>query len=509
MPFKFTRALRALSLTLSRAAASPTPRRRPSVALTVEALEERAVPSLTPVSPSAGWPWTSIASVQITWPDGTQAVGSGAMVDSFHLLTAGHVVYNHSHGGWASSIQVIPEMSGDSQPFGIANMTYERTYNSWINYSNTHGPEDGSDAVRDIALVTLDSKIGDQTGWMSFGYNNDDNFFSSGTILNTAGYPADGGFDGSKMEFSSGPIAGLSDGGALQFRQSDITIFGGSSGSPIWAHWEDGTRIIYGVVQSNSDDMNYGTRITEQIFNDFVHDMQTDVAPDLVQPGIIHLNVLTPGLGGFSELARLDQVNAVNPIPFNQMEYSPLRAGDFLTNAAGDFAAANDNTFVAQTYNADLAANVGNYVLQAASPSFLSPGGPVFLGGFTQLALNGPTTAPLDMAKMENVPVLSYQAFDPGIFDASVFSVNTDYSQFAGSDFAVLPPDNAAVFANDFNAFQDWAPIVPVSPPALSFNSDMFSQPAATPFTGWFSDSLAPTNAVTSINPMMQMNWMW
>src|SRR5690348_14609244 len=78
--------------------------------LALEVLEARDTPSLTPVSASAGYPFTSIAKLYITFPDNKVFVGTGAMVDSFHVLTAGHNTYSWADGGWARSVKVVPQM---------------------------------------------------------------------------------------------------------------------------------------------------------------------------------------------------------------------------------------------------------------------------------------------------------------------------------------------------------------------------------------------------------------
>src|SRR5947209_6743906 len=70
----------------------------------------------------------------------------------------------------------------------------------------------------DIGLLTLDRTIGDRTGWLGYGFDNNNADFAAGAVLNTAGYPATGGFDGQHLEFTSGPTAGLSgDGSAITY----------------------------------------------------------------------------------------------------------------------------------------------------------------------------------------------------------------------------------------------------------------------------------------------------
>jgi V8-like Glu-specific endopeptidase len=245
------------------------PRRRPGVRirLGVESLEGRDAFSLSPISPTAGYPFTSIVELQATFPDHRTFVGTGVMVDRFHVLTAGHVVYAYAEGGFASQIRVTPELSGNSAPFGVAYMTYERTYSTFMNYSRAH-PGNTASGDYDIALITLDRTIGDRTGWMGFSYDNNNADFAPGAILNTAGYPAAGGYDGRHMEFSYGPIAGL----AIDYRQSAITTFGGQSGSPVWRYTPaNGASVVYGVhVGGNATPggMNFATRITQPIFTD-------------------------------------------------------------------------------------------------------------------------------------------------------------------------------------------------------------------------------------------------
>jgi V8-like Glu-specific endopeptidase len=251
--------------------------------LSIAVLEARETPSLTPISASAGFPYTAIAKLYITFPDHQTYVGSGALVDAFHVLTAGHNTYSYSDGGWATSIKVVPEMNGSYQPFGYAWMTYERTYTSFVNYTKTHAHQTATN-INDIALLTLDRTIGNRTGSMLFGYDNNNNRFAAGHILNTAGYPAAGGYNGQRMYFSSGGIAGLSgDGRAIQYWQSSITTYGGQSGSPVWEYNSaTGARIIFGVHVAGSgaaNSLNFATRITQSIFNDLQSWRQSDRAP--------------------------------------------------------------------------------------------------------------------------------------------------------------------------------------------------------------------------------------
>jgi V8-like Glu-specific endopeptidase len=259
--------------------------RRPTqraATLRLEVLEVRETPALTAVSPTAGYPYTSIVKLVMTYPNNQVRIGSGALVDGFHVLTAGHNSYSAANGGWAKSIRVIPQMNGTSHPFGSAWMTYQRTYNSFINFDKSN-PGRTATNVRDIGLLTLDRNIGNSTGWMGFGYDNNDARFAAGKTFNTAGYPG-APYDGQKMYYSGGKIAGLSaDKQAIQYWQSQITTYGGQSGSPVWEYVSStNKRTILGVHVAGSgtaSSLNFATRITQTIFNDLQRWRQSDSAP--------------------------------------------------------------------------------------------------------------------------------------------------------------------------------------------------------------------------------------
>ena len=240
----------------------------------LESLEGRKLLSLSAVSPNAGFPYTAIVDLMAAFPDGVKCQGTGVMVDSFHVLTAGHMLYSSADGGFASQILAAPELCGNSAPFGTASMTTERPDPIYVNWDNAH-PGTPASANHDIGLITLNRTIGNSTGWMAYGYDNNDADFAPGTIFNTAGYPGPkGGYDGCHMAFSSGPIAGLSpDGAALEYDQSSITTYCGQSGSPVWSYdpSTDPERVVYAIHvagDNTPNSLNSATRITQNIFNE-------------------------------------------------------------------------------------------------------------------------------------------------------------------------------------------------------------------------------------------------
>jgi len=246
--------------------------------LKVECLDDRILPSFSPISPNAGYPFSAVVQVQITYADGEMAMGSGAMIDSFHVLTAGHVLYDSDKGGWAKSVEVIPDRYNNSAPFGTANMTYERVDSSWITWNKSH-PEQPSTTAEDVGLITLDRKIGNSTGWLGFGWNSDNSFFTN-HYFETAGYPGTIG-NGEQMYNGFGKLTGVK-GTDLLSTEGNITVVPGQSGSPLFSN---ANRVIYGVVsgvsgsESNANTTDYFARITQPVYNWIKNALNSDRAP--------------------------------------------------------------------------------------------------------------------------------------------------------------------------------------------------------------------------------------
>lgn len=65
------------------------------------------------VTNTNSYPWSAVGRIEVTFPhesapgrNDVNRYGSGAMIDSFHFLTAGHLLYDHDRGGWATSVKV-------------------------------------------------------------------------------------------------------------------------------------------------------------------------------------------------------------------------------------------------------------------------------------------------------------------------------------------------------------------------------------------------------------------
>ncbi|KKL86108.1 hypothetical protein LCGC14_1948040 [marine sediment metagenome] len=253
------------------------------------------------------YPWTSICKLYITAEDGTNWIASGAMIDDFHVLTAGHNVYLHDNGGWASSVEVIPGMDGTYEPFGSAMVTRMRSYTSWT--------EDEM-VEHDWAVLTLDTKMGDYTGWLGRQTASYSHSIYTGTV-HTAGYPGD--LDsGENMYYTSG-----SGDSADEYNHWFwLDIAGGQSGSPVWT--DDGSnRYIVSILAYSYNNVsypNFGTRLNQDKFDKirvWLNEDSANPLPDLKDRGV--------EFSGFSpyqfslELSTIDIYSEIENIGFSSV----------------------------------------------------------------------------------------------------------------------------------------------------------------------------------------------
>ncbi|MEH1807252.1 trypsin-like serine protease [Nostoc sp.] len=253
----------------------------------------------TKVSNTTTFPFSAIGKMRIRWkgPDGVIDTaddiivnGSGAMIDSYHFLTAGHCVYDTRYGGWADKIEVMLGSKGniiagtnraDYEYYSEAKSVYTRSFEGW-----TQGDQTKSETFQyDIGLVTLDRNIGNFTGWFNYGY--DDNL-NSGTLMNVTGYPSDkfdsnsdGKFDNYDMWTQSGKITSTTD---SILRSNELDILNGNSGGPLWLNNSNTNKpTIYGVASNETTTnqtplYNEFARITSTRYNEIQNWINEDTA---------------------------------------------------------------------------------------------------------------------------------------------------------------------------------------------------------------------------------------
>ncbi len=215
------------------------------------------------------FPWRTIVKLYITAQDGSKFVGSGMILDDFHVMTAGHCAYLHDHGGWASSIEIVPAMDTadtPSDPYGHAWVTLMRSYTAWVNDENSQ---------HDWAVLTLDRNIGTYTGWMGrMTAPSDSSIYTD--EANVAGYPADLS-SGGRLYYSYEPGRGATSNN--HYYEADTA--GGMSGCPVW-RLTGGNRYIMTVHAyggGGSPNPNYGTRLNQEKYDRIFTWLGADTAP--------------------------------------------------------------------------------------------------------------------------------------------------------------------------------------------------------------------------------------
>ena len=254
------------------------------------------------------YPWRTVCKLFMTFPDGAHGGCSGAIIGcpddhGYHVLTAGHCVYSHDHGGWATSVKVVPGLEDDYMSYNYAWATILRSYSGWT---------ENGDHRHDWALITIDRNVGDFTGWMGRMTADPGNSVYTGA-LNIAGYPGDKdcgtpGSSGLCMYFDA-------DNGRTATEHNHwyyMDTAPGMSGSPVWVYYTNPERRYILTVHAYGDDgsgSNHGTRLNQDKFDriitwcnsdtpptdyaDLIDDGQaySGFSPTMVEPGVTNFNV--------------------------------------------------------------------------------------------------------------------------------------------------------------------------------------------------------------------------
>jgi V8-like Glu-specific endopeptidase len=173
------------------------------------------------INNTTDWPWRVNGLCTITYPDKVILIGSGTMVNRHHVLTAGHVVYDPTHGGWATSIQFTAALNETTLPYGSALSTTLLSFTGWTA---------NNDADWDMGMIILNTELGDQTGWMGVIVEDDINL--AGHDITIAGYPGDKG--GQQMWAATGGIGQVNTNQIFYYAYTK----GGQSGAGVFGTWE-------------------------------------------------------------------------------------------------------------------------------------------------------------------------------------------------------------------------------------------------------------------------------
>ena len=207
------------------------------------------------------WPNSPTVRIISVWPSGKTSACSGMLVQKAHILTAAQCTFTHlpencigEKSCWVDDLQIYNDANPDAvQPASFIKIL---TWTSWI---------ENRDYDDDLAAVALTAPLGEEIGWLGFGYHNDPlmTFFPSASFEYTS-YPTESPYEGETMTTWMGQFNKILE---HQFYSVDPSQEGQSGAS---AHCPDANHIIHSVVSHtfkiNHDSLTGHTRITSDKF---------------------------------------------------------------------------------------------------------------------------------------------------------------------------------------------------------------------------------------------------
>lgn len=132
------------------------------------------------------FPYKAICKVVAIWKNtkyGTvKGHGTGFMIKRYHMLTAGHVIYDPEYGGYCDEIEVYPARNRIYAPYGPYTGVKLQVTNEYV--------EDVDDEAEDWGLVKLNDDVGSITGY--FGLDVSTNGYDLlQKNISVTGYPSD------------------------------------------------------------------------------------------------------------------------------------------------------------------------------------------------------------------------------------------------------------------------------------------------------------------------------
>jgi hypothetical protein len=162
---------------------------------------------------------------------------TGVLIDPYHVLTAGHTVTLDPGFG---ATKFYPGYGQGDSPYGFA---YPVCIYLQTNYSIS--------SASDYAVIKLDRPIGSLTGWVGYGYNNDNAFYTNNNIFFNPSYPSANLFNGELLYNWKGKPDYITGEYVYSFR----TGFVGMSGSPLFTPVNNNL-VTYGVLTSTGIKFN-------------------------------------------------------------------------------------------------------------------------------------------------------------------------------------------------------------------------------------------------------------
>jgi V8-like Glu-specific endopeptidase len=191
----------------------------------------------SPLVDSLVYPWNTIFKLLVRFRVGGTDyyyACSAFAAGSFHLVTAGHCVFNWDPNGdgltgdrtwadeiwaWAAQTDQISPKGVPDLPYGQAKMVYMRSYDRWTQLEQFDD---------DWGVITLDRRDGDHTGWMGRDT-------ATAASVHFSGYPVEIPYVPSDtlVQYSGFDVGNVLGYSCCRIRLSAY-IYGGHSGGPSW-----------------------------------------------------------------------------------------------------------------------------------------------------------------------------------------------------------------------------------------------------------------------------------
>ena len=194
-------------------------------------------------------PYSKIVFIRTFFPNGYTVRSSGVILGPDLVLTCAHSLYVEDYGGWATKCLVFTDVNGSRPNDSDGVSTIKMTIPSAWRTSGSSGSDWG--------YVITNTAIGNQKGWMGFGYSPTSysvNYTISGYPLNE---PYKTSNDNYYMYTASGKISLSSDGNMFDY---EIDTSEGQSGSPLYTSGQ----IVYGIHVLGG---NHATKISPTLYN--------------------------------------------------------------------------------------------------------------------------------------------------------------------------------------------------------------------------------------------------
>jgi len=207
------------------------------------------------ITNTTSFPWRMVAHLYINFPSGSGGC-SGWFVGPHTVITAGHCVYNSSHGGWANYVTVSPGRNGSVKPYGSQTSDNLWSVAGWV--------FDGNSDYDYGAIILPNDNLGDQVGWFTHHVFSDSQV---GWTANLVGYPGDKSYG--TLWTCAGPIQSATTHKLFY----PIDTYGGQSGSPVWIYYSAAPNIRAGIAVhaygTCGSGVNCGPRITGSVSSNF------------------------------------------------------------------------------------------------------------------------------------------------------------------------------------------------------------------------------------------------